>query len=349
MIRAVNPRHEAPVKRSKRQLLADTMKRARLDDLLLRVPCWRGVVALTYHRIGDGSTSDLYRGVWSATAETFDWQLQLIKRHFQLIDPDRITPDVLTMRGRGVIVTFDDGYRDLYEVAKPVLEANGVNAAMFLCSGFIDHDATAWWDEIAWMLRRSTVDQLAPGPWSERPLTLSGEQLEASIQSVTNAYWALEHGAGSAFLGHLASATGAGRRPPSGSDWITWEMARGLKAAGHTIGAHTVTHPIMSRLPPALQRDEIVRSMDRIEAETGERPRLFAYPVGTRGAIDAGARQSAHDSGIEFAFSNYRGHVTSRNFAPLDVRRIPAEIVRVQSMLSATLALPQVFARPYRP
>jgi peptidoglycan/xylan/chitin deacetylase (PgdA/CDA1 family) len=325
------------------------MQQSRLDALLLRVPCWRGVVALTYHRIGDGSSSDLYPGVWSATADGLDRQLKLIKRHFDLIDPHRLTPELLAMRGRGVIVTFDDGYRDVYEVARPVLDANGVRAVMFLCSGFIDGVATAWWDEIAWMLRRSTVDELAPGPWSDSPLALRDERLPEVIDVVTGAYWALEDGAGEPFLERLGQATGAGRRPPAPDDWITWEMARALKSAGHVIGGHTVTHPILSRSPPVRQREEIVRSLDRIEAETGERPRLFAYPVGTRAAINESARQSARDAGIELAFSNYRGHVTARNFSAFDVRRIPAEILRVRSILSATLALPQVFARPYRP
>ncbi len=184
MIRAGNPGHGTRVRRSKRRLLADAMEQSRLDSLLLRIPCWRGAVALTYHRIGDGSSSDLYPGVWSATADALDRQLQLIKRHFDLLDPHRLTPELLARRGRSVIVTFDDGYRDLYEVAKPVLEANGVRAVMFLCSGFIDGQATAWWDEIAWMLRRSTGDELprAPGrtphchclaTTSRKPSTLS--------------------------------------------------------------------------------------------------------------------------------------------------------------------------------
>lgn len=325
------------------------MEQSRLDSLLLRIPCWRGIVALTYHRIGDGSSSDLYPGVWSATADALDRQLQLIKRHFDLLDPHRLTPELLARRGRSVIVTFDDGYRDLYEVAKPVLEANGVRAVMFLCSGFIDGQATAWWDEIAWMLRRSTGDELPPGPWSDSPLPLPGDDLPKAIDTVTGAYWTLEDGAGAPFLERLGKATGAGRRPPARDDFVTWDMARGLNAAGHLVGCHTVTHPILSRLTPARQREEIVRSRDRIEAELGERPKLFAYPVGTRDAINESARQSARDAGIEIAFSNYRGHVTARNFAALDVRRIPAEILRAPSIFSATLALPQVFARPYRP
>jgi peptidoglycan/xylan/chitin deacetylase (PgdA/CDA1 family) len=126
-------------------------------------------------------------------------------------------------------------------------------------------------------------------------------------------------------------------------------MARSLKAAGHMIGAHTVTHPILSQLPPARQHDEIAESMDRIEAEIGERPRWLAYPVGTRGATSRISRRVVEDTGIELAFSNYGGHVSGGSFAPYDVRRIPAEAQRSPSILAATAALPYLFARPQRP
>lgn len=339
-VEGVRPRH-----RAKRELLAYALRVSGLGALALRLPCWRGVVALSYHRIGDASQSDLYRSVWSGSSEALDHHLKLVKRHFQVVDPGRWRPELLRQRGRHVMVTFDDGYRDLYESAHPVLQANSVKAGMFLCSGFIDGRATAWWDEIAWMVRRSAGDELPPGPWSSRPLSLSPENLENTIEVATRSYWTVDEAATEEFLERLASTTGTGRRPPSTSDWITWDMARELSEAGHAIGAHTVTHPILSRLPPSRQREEIIGSLDRIEAELGQRPRWLAYPVGTPGAFNRVTREVAHEAGLELAFSNIPGRISEHNFAALDLRRIPVETLRVPGVLSATLALPQLFAR----
>ena len=157
---------------SKRRLAAFGLSISGLGAMLRRLPCWDGVVILSYHRIGDASESDLYRTLWGATPEELDAQLRRIKRWSEIIAPQDFNQALLATPGRRVMVTFDDGYRDLYELALPVLEANAVRAAMFLCSGFIDGKATAWWDEIAWMLRHSKTAELASGPWSSHPRLL---------------------------------------------------------------------------------------------------------------------------------------------------------------------------------
>ncbi len=302
---------------------------------------------LSYHRIGDRSHAGCHHGLWTATAQELNDQLCLLQRNFEILDPRQLASERLSRRGRRVLVTFDDGYRDLYEVAQPVLEANSVRATMFLCTGFIDGVASAWWDEIAWMLNRSAVAILPPGRWSTEPLALHPDSLQHAIDVVTRAYWRLSPGAAASVLDELAAASGAGRRPAdaAASDWITWEMARELRDAGHQIGAHTVTHPILARLPRECQLEEIAGSADRIEAQLGERPRWLAYPVGVRGAFDEHSRAAAAEAGIEMAFSNYGGRVTSSGFQALDVRRVSVETLSSPALFSATLGLPQLFAR----
>jgi peptidoglycan/xylan/chitin deacetylase (PgdA/CDA1 family) len=310
---------------------------------LLSLPCWRGVLVINYHRIGDLSDSELNRSVWSATADGLDRQLKLFKRHFELVGADAIDQRLLRRPGRRVMVTFDDGYRDLYEVAFPVLQANDVRATMFICSGFVDGVATAWWDEIAWMIRRFGAAELAPGPWSSRALPLAPGAVDATIDAVTRAYWLLPVVDTGPFLERLGAVTGGDRRPAH-DDWITWEMAREMSAAGHELGAHTVTHPILARLPASDQREEIATSVARIEAEVGSRPRSFAYPVGTTDAFDAVTVDAVRAAGVKFAFSNYGGRVTA-GFQPFDIRRLSSESLRDESLLRATLALPRAFIR----
>ncbi len=330
---------------SKRQLLADAIQLSGLGALLLRMPSWRGLVVLSYHRTGEGSRQDVCRSLFTPPA-AFEDQMRLIARHFDVVDPRQVSAGLLNSSGRKVMVTIDDGYRDLYEIANPALQKHGVRAAVFLCTGFVDGHANAWWDEIAWILRHSAMSALPPGPWCQYPLPLTGEGLEHAIQRVMWRYWTLAETETTGFLGQLARVTGAGRRPPSPSDWITWDMARELMASGHTIGAHTVTHPVLARMALARQRAEVMGSLERIETELGERPRWFAYPVGTKSAFDRRARELMSDAGIELAFSNYGGYVTQRSFAPLDVRRVSSERLSKPNVFSGTLALPQVFARP---
>jgi peptidoglycan/xylan/chitin deacetylase (PgdA/CDA1 family) len=322
------------------------MQRTALTSLLLRHGKWQGAIVLSYHRIGDAAQSDLNRSLWTP-ASRLDAHLRFLRQWFDIVSPDQLRPELLSRFGRRVVVTFDDGYRDLYEAAYPVLEANGVRATMFLCAGFLDRAATAWWDEIAWMVRHRTVDVLRAGPWSAQPIATASETLEHVIDRITRAYWTCEASATDAFLEALATATGAGRRPPAqaADDWITWEMAREMRTAGHLIGAHTVTHPVLARMAPAAQKQEIEGSLERLEARLGERPRLFAYPVGGAEAFTEETKRALIDAGIELAFSNYGGRVTRKTFSPLDVRRTSAETLRTPELLSSMLALPAVFGR----
>lgn len=299
---------------------------------------------LTYHRIGDGSGSALDRALWSATTDQLDRHLTFLVRNFDVITPDELAGAV-ERPGRRVLVTFDDGYRDLYTHAFPVLEAHRVTATMFLCSGFLDGRASAWWDEIAWMLRSASHRQLDPGPWAGEPLTLSAPDIELSIERVNAAYRTLDQQAAAGFLGALADATGSGRRPPDETDWITWEMAREMRAAGHEIGAHTVHHPLLSRLSPDRQRAEIVGSLDRIEAEIGERPRWFGYPVGQADSFTADTADRVREAGVDLAFANHGGYVHQAWLRPYNVPRSNMGPVLDGPTFRAVVTLPQLCAR----
>jgi peptidoglycan/xylan/chitin deacetylase (PgdA/CDA1 family) len=262
---------------------------------------WRGVLALTYHRIAAGECELLDPGVWSATPETFDAQARWLARNVEVIGGDEID-DALRRRGRQVLLTFDDGYRDNVELALPILRAHGLTATFFLTSGFLDGSVGAWWDEIAWIGRRAGA---APATTHHRILGFKG--LSVAERDT--------------YLDRLADETGAGRRPAAEAarDWMTWEQARDLRDAGMTIGAHTITHPLFDGLPAERQRAEIGGSVRRIEERIGSRVRLFAYPDGRSAFMDSGLPGALREAGIRHAFRNEGGIAR----APGDLFRLP--------------------------
>jgi peptidoglycan/xylan/chitin deacetylase (PgdA/CDA1 family) len=200
-----------------------------------------------------------------------------------------------------------------------------VKAIFFLVTGFIDRTHAAWWDEVAWMVKASRRDLLRAGGWIRQPLPMDERSRPLTTRRLVARGMDVAADRMEAFLDHLAEITGSGRRDPAAAaaDWITWDMARSIVRAGMTIGGHSVSHPVLARLPPGEQQAEIEPCLLRLEQELGIRPDLFAYPYGDRGYFDGQTKGLLIRSGVRMAFSNYGGVLRPASADRLDIPRTP--------------------------
>jgi peptidoglycan/xylan/chitin deacetylase (PgdA/CDA1 family) len=310
---------------------------------------WSGVLALNYHRVGDGSTSMFDRGLWSCDVEAFADQIRFCKAHFDLITPADL-PEVLGRgRGRYILITFDDGYRDNYEVAFPILQGERAPATFFVATGFIDSPRIAWWDEIAWMVRRSERRWVRVRPWLDAPVRFDADR-EAAVRSLLRTYKTVSVHATSAYLDDIAEATGSGRydSQQDGHTWMTWDMLRQMRASGMIVGGHTVNHLVLARAPREVQLDEIETCAGRLAAELSEPMRYFSYPVGGSEAFNAATRECLTEVGVKYAFSYYAGYRQFQDWDDYDIRRVPVESSVAAGQFRSILVLPQLFARSRR-
>lgn len=332
---------------SRLNTLARLLDHAPLQWSLRRLPTWNGVLTLNYHRVGDAAAHPWDRTLWSASESLFDDQLSVLARECDVIGPGDVAV-ASASRGRHVLLTFDDGYRDNYELAFPLLRSYGLSATFFLATGFIDEPHVAWWDEIAWMARRSTRSEIPAGEWLSAPAALGGDGHDAGAAELVRVYKTLPQERTGPYLDFLAETTGAGRCGPSEAAgmWMTWDMAREMRDAGMTIGGHTVNHPILARIPVAQQELEIAGCATRLGEELGQPMRWFGYPVGSPDAFTAETQNLLRDAGVEMAFSFYGGYLTGPPADPFDVPRVHAGPRLDKALLRLTLAWPQRFARP---
>ena len=312
-------------------------------SLARRLNSWRGVLALNYHRIGY-SAEPYDHEVLDATPAQFDEQVRYLVREFDLITPAELEAAVRRKRGRYVLITFDDGYRDTFAHAVPILKRHGATATLFVTTGFVDNRQLSWWDEIAWMVSKSRRSELEPNRWLDRRVELRPDRHEAT-RTLTRMYKNMPGETGHAFLESLAEATGSGRHPDGTDDlYMTWDDIRELRAAGWQIGGHTITHPILARLSAEEQEHEIAGCKARIETKLGEPMRYFSYPNGNRGSFNDDTRRCLADHGVEYSFSFYCGYRRFREWDPYDVRRRWIGRAMSQNRFAMTLALPQLFA-----
>ena len=242
-------------------------------------------VILMYHRIVDQPV-DPYGIVVSP--DHFAQHVEYIRQTchpMHLLDLVRTIRQRQSLPKRALVVSFDDGYVDVFCRAFPVLASTQVPATVFVASGYVDSDCNFWSDELTRTLLLqdrlpSSLRLQVQGAEYEWPMT-SQEQRQLAHEAVYRLLKPLPPATQHEMLARLASWAGIER-----SDCADDRAMRPLELNQLTrgglidIGAHTVNHPTLSALPVDSQYAEIVGSRRSLEAIT-ERPVLtFAYPYG---------------------------------------------------------------------
>ncbi|MHB8492878.1 MAG: polysaccharide deacetylase family protein [Solirubrobacteraceae bacterium] len=333
---------------SRRAMLAALADTVPLRSLLRRMGRWRGAMVLSYHRIGDGSDEPFDHALWNATAEALDAQLAALAREAEVIDPAELAQRANGARkDRCVLITFDDGYRDNYDLAYPLLRARGLPATFFIATGFIDDRPLAWWDDIAWMVRNSTVETLQLNVPQGTALHIDRAQPQDAIARLCTLFKQMPSEDAELLLDQIADRSGAGRAPKALADrqWMTWQMISEMHAHGMSVGAHTVTHPLLARCPAERKRSEIETSCGRVREVLGEPTRWFAYPVGSSDAYDQQSQEILAGAGVELAFNLSGRPVSFADWRSLDVDRVAVVSHYTAPMLKVALWLPSFLPR----
>lgn len=130
----------AAVKRLSKKLVGQVLFKSGLDGLLLR----DRAVVVAFHRVNDGPGED---GL-SCHHDMFDRYCRFFARHFTVV---RLNDLVRRLEqgqpvNRELAITFDDGYRDNFQYAAPILKRRGLPATFFVVTGFIGSEFVPSWD-----------------------------------------------------------------------------------------------------------------------------------------------------------------------------------------------------------
>ncbi|MEZ6055085.1 MAG: polysaccharide deacetylase family protein [Planctomycetaceae bacterium] len=329
----------------KKNLLAVSLERTGVNRLMNLWGCWRGVLVLNYHRIGSPQGTYFDHGIWSASAENFEHQIEWCKQETDLIGLADLDRELANPKARATLITFDDGYIDNYQTAFPILKRHQAPAVFFLTSGFLDDGRAAWWDQIAWIVRASLSDSIPENPWTKSAVLFDEPHRNQAIQSLLQVYKSIPWDETAEFLAYLGEVTGVGAcpRPAPGSMWMTWDMVRTMRDGGMTFGAHTVRHPILARLSRDEQWREISISKLRVEQELSQPVESFSYPVGAADCFNDDTMSCLKEAGFRWSFSFYGNYARPGHSSPLNIPRIAIDPHLSTSRFRSMLTLPQVF------
>ncbi len=267
---------------------------------------------LAYHRIGRPAAGQdgLDSRVLSASPAGFEWQMNYIRRHFDVLSLDNLVDRIHAAQpipSHAALVTFDDGYRDNYDLAYPILRHYGLPAAIFLTTSFVNGTQRLWWDELAAAIGTSQVRRAHVQGLGEIRLGTPHDRRRA-MEQLRRHLKALPDDERRRQMSSLLSTLGAGLRPRVPErPHLTWNEVRQMSQNGITFGAHTHSHPILTRLPPEQAEREIADSKKIVEDELGQPARFFAYPNGQRGDFDARTRAMLIGHGFEAALTMIPG------------------------------------------
>jgi peptidoglycan/xylan/chitin deacetylase (PgdA/CDA1 family) len=289
----------------------------------------RGVVILVFHRVCR-VVNPFQPGTPLAL---FDWICGHLARSYQVLPLDELERMRLSRRppSAAAAITFDDGYADNHELALPVLRRHGLPATVFITTGCMEGKSLLWTSRLGFVLERG----IAPA----QPLQILGWQLPLhsreqrlrALARLKQGLKELDHIEREEILAGLGERLGVTDFEELRKEMLSWEQLREMERHGFMAGAHTVSHPILTREPPERLRRELRGCRDELEGRLGHPVRLFAYPNGSPADYNLEVIHEVRSTGYQLACTMLFG-ANSAAINPYELRRIsiygekPAEV-----------------------
>jgi peptidoglycan/xylan/chitin deacetylase (PgdA/CDA1 family)/CelD/BcsL family acetyltransferase involved in cellulose biosynthesis len=259
-----------------------------------------------YHRVNDDR--DPFFNALSVSQ--FCAQMEYLAQHFRLVSLDQLASGDWPCNGHrcSVAITFDDGYRDNFVHAFPILKKLGIPATIFLTTGYIESGQLPWYDQVRLAFKLTAQSHLSMPAIGATSVSLKGEADRLKAMEMVLAW--LRNSGDSNRPGWLPELFRSLRVPGElnlPATMLAWNEIRQMSRAGISFGAHTVTHPVLGGLPLARLEDEILGSKKTVEQRLQVPVRHFAYPFGKPTDFGCEAKRIVQAAGFQTAVTTVSG------------------------------------------
>ncbi len=285
------------------------------------------VTVITYHGVlpAEYRSEDAFLDNTLVTEEAFRSQLRLLKKHYNVISPDEFRRWLCkdgNLPERAVLLTCDDGLLNHLNVMVPILREEKLKCLFFVTGSFLENCPTLLWYVELYLL-------LMQAPVRTEPVCLQGIVIPeiSSDRRQRRVLWLallkrlsqLNGNARRRFSHELAAAFGL---EPSWNLWYVddsslrdrFQMLRlpelkQLAAAEMTIGAHSLSHPMLAEQSVELARVEVAECRTALEEALGQQVWAIAYPFGEPASVGAREIKLAEEARYECGFVNVEGEL----------------------------------------
>jgi len=250
-----------------------------------------------FHRVND----DYDPFLPAVPVKAFRKQMEFLKKNFPVVSLDDIAQGTWaqTEEKYSVAITFDDGYRDNFVCAFPILKDLGTPATIFLTTSFIESGELPWYDQISLAFKLTVQPHVALSSIGGSDFSLEGRELRLQAMGKTLTWLrGLEGEERKRVVPLTLEALHVPTRLPMPNTMLTWDEVRQMTKNNISFGAHTVSHPALAHVREDRLEVEIAGSKTQIEEKLQLPVRHFAYPFGRPEDIGPQAKSVVQGAGF---------------------------------------------------
>ena len=290
---------------------------SRLPGLIRTLSASRGVI-FTLHRVLAEEPADFSpNAILQVRPDFLEYVIERVRDlGLDIISLDEALERLAAPRPgrRFVVLTFDDAYKDNLRHALPILRRQEAPFTLYVPTALVDGVGELWWQAIEDIIgRQDAIAMTADGETDYVDTSTTSRKHEA----FNALYWQMRkmpEAERVQLVRSFATAYGYDLDRQCRTLIMDWQELRLF--AGEplcTIGAHTVHHYELAKLPLEQARSEMAQSADILFAQFGQRPVHFSYPLG--GPLSAGQREFdlARDIGFKSAVTTRPGGLYPRH------------------------------------
>ena len=254
---------------------------------------------LVFHRFSASSSKGKIDG------GLFEKQLLELKSRFNVVPLDAVVQSIkskVPTVKNAIVLTIDDGYSDFYSIAYPILKKYSLPATLYVTSDFVDKKIWLWPDRLSYVLSNTKKDNYI--------FHKNNESMEYLLKD-EDYYGSLWH----ALAEHCLSISNQERinfitefeqdlevelpeYPTEEYSPLSWGQISEMANNGIEIGAHTCTHPSLTKTNDDELTYEISGCKKKLEEKLGVEVKSFSYPNGTQQDYNERVMQAIEKAGF---------------------------------------------------
>jgi peptidoglycan/xylan/chitin deacetylase (PgdA/CDA1 family) len=280
MIKVEPEREQGVLKSTSKRWLKKALVRSSILGLAGQLARPSAAILMYHSVVEDPRSTENTLGI-SRDRASFEAHMKIMATQFNPVTIDdvaRFAKSGHELPRQAVVVTFDDGFADNYEVALPILNRYGIPATFYIMVDAVANGVLPWYCRLRFAFN-TTKNREWQHLKGERtyPLTSPEERRTA----LTAAWESGARTTGSVQQEFVSGVEESLDVEPASLEhglMLDWDQVRSLRKAGHTVGAHTLSHPNVAQISQSEARSEILGSKKKLEAELGEPIGHFSYP-----------------------------------------------------------------------